>query len=86
MKDYLTILCNSDNDTAVGATSAFMAPAGTGGGGGSGRVTVEYEVIGRRLKLRVFESNVRERYGDEAVKVVRILLDKGKMDEKHVRQ
>ena len=84
VKEYISLLCNEDNTTPAGAASAFMAPMNTGGGG-SGRVTIEFDVIGRRLKMRVFESNVRERFGDDAVKVIRILVDKGKMDEKHVR-
>ena len=58
--------------------------ASTGAGGAGGKVSVEFDVIGRRLKIRVFESVVRERFGDDAVRIVRILLDKGKMDEKHV--
>ncbi|KAG8991695.1 RNA polymerase III subunit C82, partial [Tulasnella sp. 427] len=82
VKEYLAILCNDDNHTPAGLASAFMAPVT--GGGGSGRVTVEFDRIGRRLKQRVYESNVRERFGDDAVKVIRILLDKGKMDEKHL--
>lgn len=84
VKEYVSILCNEDNPTPAGTSSAFMAPITTGAGG-SGRVTVEYESIGKRLKMRVYESNVRERFGDDAVKVIRILADKGKMDEKHVR-
>lgn len=83
VKDYVALLCNDDNHTPAGVASAFMAPV-SGGGGGSGRVTVEFDRIGRRLKQRVYESNVRERFGDDAVKVIRILIDKGKMDEKHV--
>ncbi|KAG8958894.1 RNA polymerase III subunit C82 [Tulasnella sp. 408] len=82
VKDYVALLCNDDNHTPAGVASAFMAPV-SGGGGGSGRVTVEFDRIGRRLKQRVYESNVRERFGDDAVKVIRILIDKGKMDEKH---
>lgn len=83
VKDYIALLCNDDNHTPAGLASAFLAPV-SGGGGGSGRVTVEFDRIGRRLKQRVYESNVRERFGDDAVKVIRILMDKGKMDEKHV--
>ncbi|KAG8901824.1 RNA polymerase III subunit C82 [Tulasnella sp. 403] len=83
VKDYISILCNEDNPTPSGAASAFMAPVSSGGGG-HGRVTVEFDVIGRRLKMRVLESNVRERFGDDAVKIVRILVEKGKMDEKHL--
>lgn len=83
VKDYVSLLCNDDNPTPAGAASAFMAPVTTGGGG-QGRVTVQFGTIGKRLRMRVFESVVRERFGEDAVKVVRILIDKGKLDEKHV--
>lgn len=82
IKEYINILCAADNPTQVGRDSAFLSTSGVGGG--AKKVAVEYENIGRRLRLKVFESFVRERWGDNAVRVIRILLDKGKMDEKHV--
>ncbi|KAG8936233.1 RNA polymerase III subunit C82 [Tulasnella sp. 418] len=80
IRDYLSLLASEDNPTANGVAGAFIAPLGAS----SGKYTVEFDIIGRRLKLRVFESVVRERFGEDAVKIVRILLDKGKMDEKHL--
>ncbi|KAG8863734.1 RNA polymerase III subunit C82 [Tulasnella sp. 330] len=84
IRDYLTLLTNADDDnTATGRAAAFMAGA-TSGADGQGKVTVEFEVIGTRLKQKAFEGALRDRFGDDAVKVVRILLDKGKLDEKHL--
>lgn len=85
VRDYIQILTNAeDEDSPTGRASAFMAKV-TGGGGGEGRVTVEFEVIGKRLKLKTFEDAIKDRFGHDAIKVVRILLQMGKLDEKHVR-
>ena len=54
------------------------------GGGGSGKIQVEFETICRKLRLKVLEDVVRERWGDQGVRIVRMLLQFGKMDEKHV--
>ncbi|KAG9036468.1 RNA polymerase III subunit C82 [Tulasnella sp. JGI-2019a] len=82
VRDYLTLLTNADDEnTATGRAAAFMAGSTSGG---EGKVTVEFEVIGTRLKQKAFEGALRDRFGDDAVKVVRILLNKGKLDEKHL--
>jgi len=47
-------------------------------------VQVEYEKIGKRLRLKVFESFVREMWGEKATRIVRILLDKGKVNEEQI--
>jgi len=70
-----------DNQTTVGRDSAFMSYIG---GSSSGKVSVELETIGRRLKRRVLEGVVREKWGDEGVRIVRILIDKGKLAEDHI--
>lgn len=46
---------------------------------------MEYKVVARRLRRRVLEAVARERYGEEGVRVVGLLLGVGKMDEKQVR-
>ncbi|KDQ13190.1 hypothetical protein BOTBODRAFT_111828 [Botryobasidium botryosum FD-172 SS1] len=80
-KEYVNILCSMDNPTSVGRESAFMSYIG---GISSGKVSVELEIIGKRLKRRVLEGVVREKWGDEGVRIVRILIDKGKLSEDHV--
>lgn len=82
-QELVSVLCVTDNSSFSGRQNAFM----TSGGGGLPikKVQIEYEIIGKRLRLRVFESFVRERLGgDEAVKVVRILLSMGKLNEEQV--
>ncbi|OCB84153.1 hypothetical protein A7U60_g8829 [Sanghuangporus baumii] len=75
LKEYLGIFAAADNPTPSGRASSFISF----GGVTSGKVFVEYEIISRRLRRRILEAVARERYGDEAVRVIRLLLDNGKM-------
>ena len=43
-------------------------------------------MISRRLRRRLLEFVARERHGAEGVRILRLLLNTGKMDEKQVRQ
>lgn len=45
---------------------------------------MEFEVVCRRLKRRVLDAVVRERWGDDAARVMTVVLKHEKMDEKHV--
>lgn len=78
LKDYLGILASADNPTPAGRAASFVSVSGS-------KVQVEFEIVGRRLRRRVLEAVTRERHGDEGVRVVRLLLESGKMDEKQVR-
>ncbi|GJJ11988.1 hypothetical protein Clacol_006226 [Clathrus columnatus] len=80
LKEYIAILACADNPTTEGRASSFV----TVGGGGTGKVQVEFETICRRLRQRVLEAVARERYGDDAVRIIRILLSMNKVDEKHL--
>ncbi|KAJ7445774.1 RNA polymerase III subunit RPC82-domain-containing protein [Mycena galericulata] len=77
IKDYLGMLSSADNPTPAGRASAFLSF-------GASKVQVEFETICKRLRRRVLESVTRERHGVEGVRIVRLLLDTGKMDEKQI--
>lgn len=77
VKDYLGMLSSADNPTPAGKAASFVSF-------GSSKVQVEFEIIARRLRRRVLEAVTRERHGTEGVRIVRLLLDTGKMDEKQV--
>jgi len=77
IKDYLGILSCADNPTPSGRAGAFVSF-------GSSKVQVEFETISRRLRRRVLESVTRERHGTEGVRIIRLLLNTGKMDEKQI--
>jgi DNA-directed RNA polymerase III subunit RPC3 len=77
VKEYLGMLACADNPTLAGRQASFVSLSGS-------KVQVEFEIIARRLRRRVLETAVREKHGDEGVRILRLLLETGKMDEKQV--
>lgn len=77
-KDYIGMLSSADNPTPAGKAASFVSMVGS-------KVQVEFEIVCRRLRRRVLEAVTRERHGDDGVRILRLLLDTGKMDEKQVR-
>jgi DNA-directed RNA polymerase III subunit RPC3 len=71
VKAYLSMLAFVDNPTPAGKAASFISFIGS-------------KVIATRLRRRVLEAVTRERHGDEGVRVLRLLLDCGKADEKQV--
>lgn len=47
-------------------------------------MAIEFEAITRRLKRGVLEGAVRDRWGDHACRILRVLDEKGKLHEDHV--
>lgn len=80
-KEYLGMLAAADNPTPAGRAASFISFVGTV----TGKMHVEFEIICQRLRRRVLESVARERYGDEAVRIIRMLLDNGKMGGDQVK-
>ena len=79
VKDYLGLMSAVDNPTPAGRASSFTTLT-------DNKVFVEFGIISSRLRRRVLEAVARERHGDDGVRIVRLLLDVGKMDEKQVFQ
>lgn len=77
IKDYLGLLACADNPTPAGKGASYVSL-------GDNKINVEFDTISKRLRRRVLEAVTRERHGDDGVRIVRLLLDVGKMDEKHV--
>jgi len=77
IKDYLGLLACVDNPTLTGKAASYVSL-------GDNKINVEFDTITKRLRRRVLEAVTRERHGDDGVRIVRLLLDVGKMDEKHV--
>jgi len=77
VKAYLSMLAFVDNPTPAGRAASFVSFTGS-------KVYVEFEIVTTRLRRRVLEAVTRERHGDEGVRVLRLLLDCGKADEKQV--
>ena len=81
LNEYIGILAGADNPTPAGRASSFLSSSGSG----ASKIFVEFEIICRRLRRRVLEAVARERYGDEAVRIIRLLLEHGKMSGDQVR-
>ncbi|KAI0028524.1 RNA polymerase III subunit RPC82-domain-containing protein [Vararia minispora EC-137] len=79
IKEYVGLLSCVDNATTSGAAARFVSTTSSGS-----RVQVEFERLGARLRQRVLEAVARERHGDDGVRVVRLLLSTGKMDERQI--
>lgn len=77
VKAYLNMLAFVDNPTPAGKAASFVSFTGS-------KVYVEFEIVAMRLRRRVLEAVTRERHGDEGVRVLRLLLECGKADEKQV--
>ncbi|EGN96168.1 hypothetical protein SERLA73DRAFT_94223 [Serpula lacrymans var. lacrymans S7.3] len=77
VKNYLGLLSSADNPTPSGQAAAFVSLS-------DNKVHVEFDVVNKRLRRRVLEAVTRERHGDDGVRILRLLLDTGKMDEKQV--
>ncbi|KAF7311638.1 RNA polymerase III subunit C3 [Mycena kentingensis (nom. inval.)] len=77
IKEYLGILASADNPTPTGRANAFISFR-------SPKVQVEFETICRRLRRRVLELVTKERHGAEGLRILRLLLNTGKMDEKQI--
>ncbi|KIL69573.1 hypothetical protein M378DRAFT_184003 [Amanita muscaria Koide BX008] len=77
VKDYLGLLSSADNPTLAGKRAAFTSFLNS-------KVQVEFELIHRRLRQRVLEAITLEKHGTAGVRIVRLLLETGKMDEKQI--
>lgn len=75
IKEYLGMLSCGDNPTSAGKAASFVSF-------NSSKVQVEFDIAGRRLRRNVLESITRERHGNEGVRILRLLMDTGKMDDK----
>jgi DNA-directed RNA polymerase III subunit RPC3 len=83
IREYLAFLSSADNATPTGKASAFLSSFSSSASGG-GKVQVEFHAIYRQMKLAVLDGYVRERWGIWALRIVRILLSMGKMEEKQL--
>ena len=71
------MLSSADNPTAEGKASSFVSYRAS-------KVQVEFEVIVRKLQRNIVECVARDKHGPEGLRILRFLLDTGKMDEKQV--
>ncbi|KAL1683541.1 RNA polymerase III subunit RPC82-domain-containing protein [Schizophyllum commune] len=75
-KHYLDLLACADNPTPTGRACAFLSYGS--------KIQAEFGLIGRRLRRHVLEASAREKHGANGLRVVRLLLGSGKLDDKQV--
>lgn len=92
LAEYVSILSAHDNISSSARKTRLLAPFGsssTTSAGGSARVatsfTVEYRNILEQMQLQLIRDVVVERFGAMAGRIFSILVEKGKLEEKHVR-
>lgn len=83
-KEYVNILCAADNPSIAGRNSAFCTLT-MSGNSSSKRVTVEYELIAKRLRATVLDNLVVDKWGTAGLRIVNILRNCGKLDSEQVR-
>ncbi|CAO3639249.1 unnamed protein product [Mucor hiemalis] len=53
---------------------------------GSGQYSVNFEKVRHAMKKKLFEGLLADRYGDSSCRIIRILIDKGKLDESQIQK
>ena len=77
IKTYLAMLAFADNPMPSGRAASFLSMT-------SAKVYVEFAIVNARLRRGILEAVTRERHGESGVRILRLLLDTGKLDEKQV--
>ncbi|TIC04127.1 hypothetical protein E3Q17_00594 [Wallemia mellicola] len=77
--EYCQILSSQDFPGPAGASTRFLQKAGS-----SKEYHVCYETVCARIKRSLVDSLVKEQFGDEAARIINIVLEKGKLEEKHI--
>ncbi|KAG1894469.1 uncharacterized protein F5891DRAFT_1195176 [Suillus fuscotomentosus] len=76
VKDNLGLMYAVDNPMPAGKVVSFISLADN--------IDVEFEIVSKCLRRRVPKAVAREQHGDVGVRIVRLLLDIGKMDDKQI--
>lgn len=53
---------------------------------GAGQYSVNFEKVRHAMKQKLFEGLLADRFGDTSCRIIRILIDKGKLDESQIQK
>ncbi|KAI9630166.1 hypothetical protein KEM48_012196 [Puccinia striiformis f. sp. tritici PST-130] len=81
--EMLSVMAKQD-DLATSTTSVYTPGSGGSGSGGMREFKIEYARFSLELRKTLVARIIREKFGIEAARVVRILMHKGRLDEKHL--
>lgn len=79
INEYCQILSSQDCPGPLGSQNRFLMKSSN-----NKEYHVAYETVCARIKRSLVDSLVREQFGPEAARIVNIVLDKGKLEEKHI--
>lgn len=84
VQEYLKILSCDDDFSFTRSNNSFLTPLGSTEGMGT-KYSLGFGKLGEKMKRGLVETIIEEKFKMEGVRCWRILEEKGKLDEKHVR-
>lgn len=90
LAEYCAIFSSAEDVTGKSKSTRLMAPASDGTtktAGGSkvaSSLTVEFSNIAERIRKDLLRQVVEEKFGTAAIRIMNILREKGKLEEKHI--
>ncbi|SJX63271.1 related to RPC82-RNA polymerase III subunit C82 [Sporisorium reilianum f. sp. reilianum] len=90
LAEYCAIFSHSEDVSGKSKTSRLMAPASdsttktAGGSKVASSLTIEYSNVAERMRRDLLRNVVEEKFGTAAIRIMNILREKGKLEEKHI--
>ncbi|SPO23626.1 related to RPC82 - RNA polymerase III subunit C82 [Ustilago trichophora] len=90
LAEYCAIFSNSEDMSGKSKTSRLMAPASdsstktAGGSKVASSLTIEFSNVAERIRKDLLRNVVEEKFGTAAIRIMNILREKGKLEEKHI--
>ncbi|SOV08737.1 related to RPC82 - RNA polymerase III subunit C82 [Ustilago sp. UG-2017a] len=90
LAEYCAIFSNSEDVSGKSKTSRLMAPASdsstktAGGSKVASSLTIEFSNVAERMRRDLLRNVIEEKFGTAAIRIMNILREKGKLEEKHI--
>lgn len=90
LAEYCAIFSHAEDVSGKSKTSRLMAPASdsttktAGGSKVASSLTVEFANVAERMRRDLLRNVVEDKFGGAAIRIMNILRDKGKLEEKHI--
>lgn len=90
LAEYCAIFARSEDVSGKSNTTRFLAPASdstlktAGGSKVASSFTIEYSNIAEHIRRDLLRNVVEEKFGGAAIRIMNILREKGKLEEKHI--
>ncbi|TKY85531.1 hypothetical protein EX895_005693 [Sporisorium graminicola] len=90
LAEYCSIFSHSEDVSGKSKTSRLMAPASdsttktAGGSKVASLLTIEFSNVAERMRRDLLRNVIEEKFGTAAIRIMNILREKGKLEEKHI--